>query len=88
MPTLELNGKPFAEIEIRDTGPGIPAADIHRVLEPFSQGEPIDQIRPGMGLGLSIVNQLVLAHGGELDLLNKVEGGLKAIVKIPIQHQL
>jgi signal transduction histidine kinase len=40
-----------------------------------------------MGLGLSIVNQLVLAHSGTLTLINKTEGGLKAIVKLPISQK-
>jgi CheY-like chemotaxis protein/nitrogen-specific signal transduction histidine kinase len=55
-----------ARIRVRDTGVGIPAAFLPRVFERFSQAE-----RPGgsaqqrgLGLGLSIVRQLVEAHGG------------------------
>jgi signal transduction histidine kinase len=77
----------FVTIIVEDTGPGIPEAQLNRVLEPFTQAELTDQINPGMGLGLSIVNQLVLAHSGTLTLMNKTEGGLKAIVKLPISQK-
>ena len=72
-------------LTVRDTGPGIPAKELKRVMEPFTQGETTARIRQGMGLGLSIVQQLTVAHGGQFELSNAEEGGLVATIIIPIR---
>ena len=57
-------------IDIADEGPGIAVADRARVFEPFYRGEhqPADAPR-GSGIGLSIVHEVVTAHGGQIELL-------------------
>lgn len=59
-----------ARIDITDSGPGVAPADRARVFEPFFRGErqPSDASR-GSGIGLSIVQELVRAHDGQIDLL-------------------
>ena len=59
-----------ARIDITDAGPGVAPADRARVFEPFFRGErqPPDASR-GSGIGLSIVQELVRAHDGQIDLL-------------------
>lgn len=59
-----------ARIDVTDDGPGIAAGDRARVFEPFFRGErqPPDAPR-GSGIGLSIVQELVRAHDGQIDLL-------------------
>ncbi len=59
-----------ARIDVIDEGPGVAAADRARVFEPFFRGErqPPDAPR-GSGIGLSIVQELVRAHDGQIDLL-------------------
>ena len=49
--------------------PGVAAADRARVFEPFYRGElqPADAPR-GSGIGLSIVHELITAHGGQIEL--------------------
>ena len=76
------------QLTVRDTGPGIPAKDLKHVLEPFTQGESEDRVRQGMGLGLSIVQQLTVAHGGQLKLKNAEGGGLLVFVTIPLRQSL
>ena len=59
-----------ARIDVTDQGPGVAPADRARVFEPFFRGErqPADAPR-GSGIGLSIVQELVRAHDGQIDLL-------------------
>nr|MBF6590370.1 PAS domain S-box protein [Ktedonobacterales bacterium] len=60
-----------AELEVRDTGPGIPAAELSRIMSRFYQITRNDGDRPsrrGLGLGLYIANELVMAHGGRLEV--------------------
>ena len=71
-------------IFVADTGSGIPAADLERVLHPFEQVAR-DQARPqeGTGLGLSIVKQLVELHGGTLTLESEVDKGTRVTFMLP-----
>jgi len=71
-------------IFVADTGVGIPAADLKRVLQPFEQVTR-DQGRPtdGTGLGLSIVKELVELHGGELTLESEVGKGTRVTFILP-----
>lgn len=59
-----------ARIDVTDEGPGVAVIDRARVFEPFFRGErqPTDAPR-GSGIGLSIVQELVRAHEGQIDLL-------------------
>jgi len=71
-------------ILIEDDGPGIPAADLERVFEPFFR---LDASRNsetgGTGLGLSVARTIVHAHGGTLFLANRPSGGLRAVIRLP-----
>src|SRR5262249_308744 len=51
------------ELSVRDSGPGIPAAEAARIFEPYQQ---VQNDRKGAGLGLAIVKELVAAHGGSI----------------------
>jgi two-component system, NtrC family, sensor histidine kinase GlrK len=57
-------------IDVQDQGPGVAPADRDRIFEPFYRGErqPADAVR-GTGIGLSIVHEYILAHGGRIELL-------------------
>ncbi len=59
-----------AILEIRDSGPGIPAADRERVFDPYYTTKS-----EGTGLGLAIVKKVVLEHGGEIGCESAPEGG-------------
>uniref|UniRef100_UPI001F373D29 sensor histidine kinase n=1 Tax=Xanthomonas fragariae TaxID=48664 RepID=UPI001F373D29 len=66
---------------IADHGPGIPAAEAERVFERFVRGP--DAPAGGAGLGLAIVKRVVEAHGGHIDLANRIGGGLIAALHFP-----
>ncbi|HHH88962.1 MAG TPA: HAMP domain-containing protein [Aliiroseovarius sp.] len=77
----------MARICIRDHGPGIPEADLKRVLDPFVRVEKSrNKETGGTGLGLSIASTIVHAHGGEIILQNATGGGLEACVTLPLQN--
>ncbi|HNE00043.1 MAG TPA: ATP-binding protein, partial [Plasticicumulans sp.] len=70
---------------IRDRGPGLPAAELERVFEPFRRLEHSrSRATGGTGLGLSIARAIARGHGGELTLANRSDGpGLEARLTLP-----
>jgi signal transduction histidine kinase len=57
----------WAQVSVVDDGPGIPAALLPRLFEPFVQGEqPMDRRTGGLGLGLALVRRLAILHGGTI----------------------
>jgi signal transduction histidine kinase len=73
------------EIVIDDEGPGIPADELARVFQPFYRVEGSrSRETGGIGLGLAIALSIVQAHGGQLTLSNRPEGGLRARIVLPI----
>lgn len=71
-------------IEILDNGSGIPEADLERVFEPFFRLEKSrSRNTGGTGLGLSIARTIARAHGGDVRLENRPEGGLMAVLVLP-----
>lgn len=71
-------------IVIEDDGPGIAVADLVRVTEPFVRLDAARRLDTGgVGLGLTIVRDAAASHGGRLLLLNRAEGGLRAVIELP-----
>jgi len=71
-------------IRILDDGPGIPQEEIEKAFEPFFRGEASrSRETGGTGLGLGIARNIARAHGGELLLRNRPEGGLEATLTLP-----
>ena len=70
------------QIEVIDSGPGLPAGDLTRVFERFYRVDK-SRSRPGTGLGLAIVKHLVELHGGTVVAVNRPEGGAVFTVTLP-----
>lgn len=83
--TARLEGDDFIRLDIADTGPGIPAAEIPRLGERFYR---IDKTRSremgGTGLGLSIVKHLMSAHGGRMTIASAVGKGTTVSLYFPL----
>jgi signal transduction histidine kinase len=78
-----------ARITVSDDGPGIPEADLERVFEPFVRLETSrSRETGGSGLGLAIARTIIHAHGGDIRLANRPEGGLTATIDLPIDGAL
>ncbi|UWX97653.1 ATP-binding protein [Arthrobacter zhaoxinii] len=75
---------PGVRVQIRDTGIGIPEADLPNLFRRFFRASNATSAAiPGTGLGLAIVQDIVLQHGGELGIVSKVGQGTTATVQLP-----
>ncbi|MFE0917955.1 ATP-binding protein [Streptomyces nigra] len=71
-----------AVLEVDDAGPGIDAADVPRVFDRFYRADSARAL-PGSGLGLSIVQRVVDAHGGRVTVARSARGGALLRVGLP-----
>jgi hypothetical protein len=75
-------------ITIDDDGPGIPDAEIEYAFEPFRRFEPTrNRSTGGVGLGLTIAHQTFEREGGNLRVMNRSEGGLRAEIILPLDRR-
>lgn len=71
------------EIAIEDEGPGLSDAQLTAMFEPFARAENSrNRASGGSGLGLTIARAIARAHGGDVLLENRTEGGLRAILRV------
>ncbi len=76
-----------ARIEVRDFGPGLGGTDPEHLFEPFVRGDhALVKSRPGVGLGLFLVAELVRAHGGRVQARDAADGagGFAIEVALPL----
>jgi two-component system sensor histidine kinase MprB len=71
-----------AVLEVDDAGPGIDAADVPRVFDRFYRADSARAL-PGSGLGLSIVQRVVDAHGGRVTVARSARGGALLRIDLP-----
>lgn len=83
---VTLRAQPGAvEIVVDDDGPGVEPGELERVFEPFHRLEASrSRDTGGSGLGLAIARQIARAHGGEVTLANREQGGLRAVLTLPV----
>ncbi|MBB6424786.1 cell wall metabolism sensor histidine kinase WalK [Sphingopyxis sp. JAI128] len=75
-----------ARIIVSDDGPGLTEEHIRTLVEPFARGEQSrNRATGGAGLGLSIARDIAEGEGGALMLHNCPDGGLDAIIELPVQ---
>lgn len=83
--SVHRNGR-WVELAVGDAGPGIPAENQARIFERFWRGDPA-RVRGGAGgsgLGLSIVDALVTAHGGTVDVRSEPGQGAEFTIRLPL----
>jgi signal transduction histidine kinase len=84
--TLQVRTDPSGqqiEIAISDTGMGIAAEDLLRVMEPFFTTKPEGR---GTGLGLPICRRIVQEHQGNFNIVSTVHQGTTVFITLPTQH--
>lgn len=72
-------------VEIIDTGRGIPTDDLPMITEELYRGSNVHEV-DGSGLGLSIVERIILRHGGRLELRSRSGQGTIASVQLPYEQ--
>ena len=72
-------GRDGVEVAVSDSGPGVSAAELGRLFEPFYTTKP-----GGMGLGLSISRSIVKAHGGRLQAALNPDRGMTLRFSLPV----
>jgi signal transduction histidine kinase len=83
---LESDGE-AARIAVSDEGIGIPTEDLERVFEPFQRSGKGREEIPGVGLGLSVVRRIVLAHRGSIRVWSTPGVGSTFVVALPLTER-
>ncbi len=73
------------EIDVSDTGGGIPDDILPKIFDPFFTTKPVGE---GTGLGLSIVHKIVQSHGGSIKVRTAAKKGTTFTISFPIDHAL
>ena len=76
----------LALISVRDRGPGVPEQELSRIWERQFRGAASAGV-PGHGLGLPIVRAVARAHGGEVRVDSRPDGGMDFEVRIPVAER-
>jgi signal transduction histidine kinase len=76
--TTRSGGEHHVEIEVGDTGCGIPASSLHRIFEPFFTTKEY-----GTGLGLTNVKRLIQDNGGTIDVYSEDGKGTRFVLRFP-----
>ena len=83
--TAGVAGGGMVRVAVADTGRGIPTEDLDRVFDRFYRADPSRaRATGGVGLGLTIARQLVVAHGGSIRVENVVPTGTRFVFELPI----
>ncbi len=83
--TQAIEGDPFIEIEVRDTGHGIPDDLQVKIFDPYFTTKPEGK---GTGLGLAMVDAIVRSHGGRVELASRVGVGTRFRVYLPVSDRV
>jgi len=79
---FQREGHAFQRITVFDNGPGISRDVQAKLFHPFFTTKP-----NGTGLGLAVVQKIVLQHGGQIEANNRPEGGAAFTVTLPLSRQ-
>jgi two-component system sensor histidine kinase KdpD len=79
------NEDEFVRVTIDDEGPGLPAAELDRVVDKFQRGTDEGAIA-GAGLGLAICRAILRAHGGDIRAGNRPGGGARFELTLPTRE--
>jgi signal transduction histidine kinase len=77
----------YVKLEVIDHGIGIPASEQNKIFEKFYRvGDPLVHNTKGSGLGLSLVQHIARAHGGDVAVDSTLGAGSKFTITLPVDH--
>jgi signal transduction histidine kinase len=76
-----VDGRPYAEIVVKDTGAGIASDILDKIFQPFFTTKAT-----GTGLGLAVVRRILEGHGGSIEL-GRVNTGAEFRLRLPLEGQ-
>ena len=74
----------MAVLTVRDQGIGIPAADLHRIFDQFHRAANVTARIGGTGIGLASAHQLIVLHGGSIEVESREGHGATFTVRLPL----
>lgn len=80
--TRDRAGRRAVELQVSDTGPGVPRETLDQIFVPFFTTKP-----DGTGLGLAISQRIVQSHGGEIDVVSGPGEGATFTVRLPLPDE-
>jgi two-component system, NtrC family, sensor kinase len=81
---VKQDGAKWVQIEVGDSGCGIPAEDLDHIFDPFYTTKHESEEREGTGLGLAIVHQIIREHGGYIEVQSEVGRGTTFYLNLPV----
>lgn len=86
--TIDKAGN-YLEIKIADTGVGIPATDLPKIFSKFFRATNVVHLQTdGSGLGLFIVKNIILKHGGDISIDSEINKGTTVRIKLPLLKEM
>jgi signal transduction histidine kinase len=79
----QVQGENTIHIQVRDRGPGIPAAELEKIFQAFVQSSQTRDGSGGTGLGLAICRKIMTAHGGRIHATNAPGEGAIFHITVP-----
>ena len=74
----------YVQLHLKDEGPGIDPKNYEDVFKPFYCEDKSRNVKTGgVGLGLPIAQDIIIAHGGDIRLSHSPKGGLRVIIELP-----
>lgn len=78
---LDQAGQPVQVVAVLDNGPGIASEELPKIFLPFYTTKS-----QGTGLGLAVVQKIVIQHGGTVEARNRPEGGAEFLLTLPLRR--
>jgi len=85
--SVRVGADHFADIVVRDRGPGVDPALLTEMFKPFRRVHREEALSDGAGLGLALTERVVHMHGGRISAMNGPDAGLVTTIELRLDGQ-